>query len=44
MQTGFRDGEWTGFASATLVGVMRSARATAEEIQEWVGEKTRWGG
>ncbi len=29
-------GEWTGFASATLVGVMRSARATAEEIKEWI--------
>ncbi|MGZ8455751.1 MAG: ArsO family NAD(P)H-dependent flavin-containing monooxygenase [Gemmatirosa sp.] len=25
-------GEWTGFASATLVGVGRSARATVEEI------------
>lgn len=25
-------GEWTGFASATLVGVMRSARSTAQEI------------
>ena len=27
-------GEWTGFASATLVGVMRSARRTAQEIGE----------
>lgn len=26
-------GSWTGFASATLIGVGRSARATAEEIQ-----------
>lgn len=26
-------GEWTGFASATLIGVGRSARATADEIQ-----------
>lgn len=26
-------GEWTGFASATLVGVMRSARQTAVEIE-----------
>jgi hypothetical protein len=26
-------GEWTGFASATLVGVMRSARATVDEIK-----------
>ena len=25
-------GEWTGFASATLIGVGRSARATVEEI------------
>ncbi len=27
-------GDWTGFASATLVGVMRSARATAQEIEQ----------
>ncbi len=27
-------GEWTGFASATLIGVGRSARATVAEIQE----------
>lgn len=26
-------GEWTGFASATLIGVGRSARATVEEIE-----------
>lgn len=26
-------GEWTGFASATLVGVMRGARQTAREIE-----------
>jgi hypothetical protein len=25
-------GEWTGFASATLIGVGRPARVTAEEI------------
>lgn len=25
-------GEWTGYASATLIGVMRSARATAQEV------------
>jgi len=25
-------GDWTGFASATLVGVMRTARSTAQEI------------
>ncbi len=27
-------GDWTGFASATLLGVMRSARSTAQEIGE----------
>lgn len=27
-------GDWTGFASATLIGVMRSARSTAQEIGE----------
>jgi hypothetical protein len=25
-------GEWTGFASATLIGVGRAARATVDEI------------
>lgn len=30
-------GEWTGFASATLMGVGRSARATAEEIGRALG-------
>ena len=25
-------GEWTGYASATLIGVGRSARATVEQI------------
>ncbi|ALS58568.1 ArsO family NAD(P)H-dependent flavin-containing monooxygenase [Pandoraea norimbergensis] len=25
-------GEWTGYASATLIGVMRSARATVQEV------------
>jgi hypothetical protein len=29
-------GEWTGFASATLIGVMRSARETAAEIQTYL--------
>lgn len=29
-------GEWTGFASATLIGVMRSARETASEIQTYL--------
>jgi putative flavoprotein involved in K+ transport len=27
-------GEWTGFASATLIGISRSARTTAEEIRQ----------
>ncbi len=27
-------GEWTGFASATLIGVMRTARETARQISE----------
>ena len=30
-------GEWTGFASATLIGVGRSARATVAEIVEALG-------
>jgi len=30
-------GEWTGYASATLIGVGRSARATAAEIGEMAG-------
>jgi arsenite-transporting ATPase len=29
-------GDWTGYASATLIGVGRSARATVEEIREAV--------
>lgn len=29
-------GEWTGLASATLVGVTRTARATAEDISEFL--------
>lgn len=29
-------GEWTGFASATLVGVMRTARSTAMEIESYL--------
>lgn len=31
-------GEWTGFASATIVGVMRSARATVDEIVRFAAE------
>lgn len=30
-------GEWTGFASATLIGVGRSARAVVGEISEFLG-------
>lgn len=33
-------GEWTGFASATLIGVGRSARATVEEIAETLEPRT----
>ncbi|WP_028730822.1 ArsO family NAD(P)H-dependent flavin-containing monooxygenase [Pandoraea sp. E26] len=29
-------GEWTGFASATLIGVMRGARDTANQIAEYL--------
>jgi putative flavoprotein involved in K+ transport len=32
-------GNWTGFASATLIGVGRSARATVEEIVQYLGVK-----
>ncbi|VVE06334.1 ArsO family NAD(P)H-dependent flavin-containing monooxygenase [Pandoraea anhela] len=33
-------GEWTGYASATLIGVMRSARATAQEVIAYLNEAT----
>lgn len=33
-------GEWTGFASATLIGVGRSARATVEEIVSTLGSSS----
>ncbi len=29
-------GNWTGFASATLIGVGRSAKATVEEISRYI--------
>jgi putative flavoprotein involved in K+ transport len=29
-------GEWTGFASATLVGIMRTAKSTALEVAAYV--------
>jgi cation diffusion facilitator CzcD-associated flavoprotein CzcO len=32
-------GDWTGYASATLVGVGRSARLTVEEIEEELAER-----
>ncbi|MBS1545509.1 MAG: NAD(P)/FAD-dependent oxidoreductase [Bacteroidetes bacterium] len=31
-------GNWTGFASATLIGVGRSAKQTVEEIKSFVGQ------
>jgi putative flavoprotein involved in K+ transport len=31
-------GSWTGFASATLIGVGRSAKKTVEEIQSFIGQ------
>ena len=34
-------GEWTGSASATLVGVMRTARATAAEVQDFLDQPSR---
>lgn len=32
-------GSWTGFASATLIGVGRSAKATVDQISAYVGSK-----
>jgi hypothetical protein len=29
-------GEWTGLASATLIGVTRTARSTANEIAQFL--------
>ena len=29
-------GDWTGMASATLIGVMRTARSTAQEIDAFL--------
>jgi thioredoxin reductase len=34
-------GNWTGFASATLIGVGRSAKKTVEEIQEYLEKDDR---
>jgi Predicted flavoprotein involved in K+ transport len=34
-------GNWTGFASATLIGVGRSAKKTVDEIQEYVAKEVR---
>ncbi|WNJ18817.1 NAD(P)-binding domain-containing protein [Pontibacter sp. G13] len=31
-------GNWTGYASATLIGVGRTARRTAKEVDEYLGE------
>jgi putative flavoprotein involved in K+ transport len=33
-------GDWTGFASATLIGVGRSARAAVDEVVGWLGGGT----
>lgn len=33
-------GGWTGFASATLIGVGRSARETVKQVQEYLQHKT----
>ncbi len=33
-------GEWYGFASATLIGVMRSARSTATQIDQYLSSLT----
>ncbi len=32
-------GSWTGFASATLIGVGRSARATVDEVKAWLEQQ-----
>lgn len=32
-------GNWTGFASATLIGVGRSAKRTVDEIQEYIAKE-----
>lgn len=29
-------GEWTGYASATLIGVGRTARSTVEQVDEYL--------
>jgi hypothetical protein len=34
-------GEWTGFASATLIGVGRTARAAVDEISAALGAPPR---
>ncbi|HSY83012.1 MAG TPA: hypothetical protein VK807_14675, partial [Gemmatimonadaceae bacterium] len=34
-------GNWTGYASATLVGVGRTARSTVAEIDAVIGAETR---
>ncbi|MCP4437819.1 MAG: NAD(P)/FAD-dependent oxidoreductase [Aureispira sp.] len=32
-------GNWTGYASATLIGVGRTAQRTVKEIQEWLNDE-----
>ena len=34
-------GNWTGFASATLIGVGRSAKKTVDEIQAYIGQSVK---
>jgi hypothetical protein len=34
-------GNWTGFASATLIGVGRSAKKTVDEIQAFLGQPVK---
>lgn len=34
-------GNWTGFASATLIGVGRSAKKTVDEIQAYIGQPVK---
>jgi thioredoxin reductase len=34
-------GNWTGFASATLIGVGRSAKKTVDEIQAFIGQSVK---
>jgi putative flavoprotein involved in K+ transport len=37
-------GDWTGYASATLIGVGRTARSTVEEIEMFLADEDSGGG